>query len=289
MAGVEWGSEMADAAQPTVDKGGTFDGAIPLQRKTAGSAGVRLEHIGQELFRARQRAGQELNDVWRVLKIRPDYLSAIEEGRFDALPGRLYAIGYVRSYAAYLGLDAETLVDRLKAEMAGRDATESVGSPLPKAEVAAREAKEPLISRVPKAEIAGRDGAKEPVITLFPKIEVPGRSDAKEHTVAPVPKAGTTTRVDVKDRAIALSPEPESKLPQVIVAGLMLVAALYTGYYVFSASGRSHLPVLPVPERLAINADIPPPAPVPVSAPAPAAVVATLPSTAGARAEQLAS
>ncbi len=54
-----------------------------------------------------------------MLKIRPDHLVAIEEGRFDVLPGRVYAIGYVRSYAAHLGLDADRLVDRLKAELAG--------------------------------------------------------------------------------------------------------------------------------------------------------------------------
>jgi cytoskeleton protein RodZ len=75
--------------------------------------------VGQELAAARQRQGKRLSDVWLVLKIRPDQLMAIEEGRFDTLPGRVYAIGYVRSYAAHLGLDAGRLVHRLKAELAG--------------------------------------------------------------------------------------------------------------------------------------------------------------------------
>jgi len=35
------------------------------------------------------------------------------------LPARVYAVGYVRSYAAYLGVDAQTFVARFKAEMAG--------------------------------------------------------------------------------------------------------------------------------------------------------------------------
>jgi len=46
--------------------------------------------------------------------------------RFEALPGRVYTIGFVRSYAAYLGLNAEELLDRLKTEMAGPDASEPV-------------------------------------------------------------------------------------------------------------------------------------------------------------------
>ena len=40
-----------------------------------------------------------------------DTAQAIEEGRFEELPGAAYAVGFVRSYATYLGLDAEALVD----------------------------------------------------------------------------------------------------------------------------------------------------------------------------------
>ena len=82
---------------------------------------VPMESIGQELSKERQRRGMKLSDVWLMLKIRPDFLAAIEEGRFEALPGRVYAIGYVRSYAACLSLDAERLVERLKVEIAARD------------------------------------------------------------------------------------------------------------------------------------------------------------------------
>ena len=55
-----------------------------------------------------------------MLKIRKDHLEALEEDRLEALPGRTYAVGFVRSYADYLGLDAVHCVERFKAEIAGR-------------------------------------------------------------------------------------------------------------------------------------------------------------------------
>ncbi|HEY3638710.1 MAG TPA: helix-turn-helix transcriptional regulator [Rhizomicrobium sp.] len=76
--------------------------------------------VGQELRAARQRRGDELAAVSRTLRIRQDHLEALEEGRLDDLPGRTYAVGFVRSYAAYLGLDAVEYVERFKAEISGR-------------------------------------------------------------------------------------------------------------------------------------------------------------------------
>ena len=102
---------------------GEPDRSIPEPCKAPAPTDLPVVTVGQELSNARQRKGKRLSDVWLVLKIRPDQLVAIEEGRFDVLPGRVYAIGYVRSYAAHLGLDADRLVERLKAELAGPGST----------------------------------------------------------------------------------------------------------------------------------------------------------------------
>jgi cytoskeleton protein RodZ len=72
------------------------------------------------LRKARQLKGEDLAQISRVLKIRKDHLDALEESNFDALPGRAYTIGFVRSYASYLGLDPKACITRLKAEIAGR-------------------------------------------------------------------------------------------------------------------------------------------------------------------------
>ena len=80
----------------------------------------RLESVGQDLRKAREKRGEELDISPGFSKIRRDYLALLEEGAADSLPGRAYAIGFIRSYATYLGLDGNEYVERLKAEIAGR-------------------------------------------------------------------------------------------------------------------------------------------------------------------------
>lgn len=87
--------------------------------------------VGDELRRAREEAGLELADVAAHLRIRSNFLSALEEGRPDALPGITYAIGYVRTYAAFLGLEPDTAVRRFKEEAAGLNAKTQLVFPSP--------------------------------------------------------------------------------------------------------------------------------------------------------------
>jgi cytoskeleton protein RodZ len=72
--------------------------------------------VGALLRATRMRHGLSLNDVAASLRIRRDYLDAIEHGRAEALPAPAYAIGFVRSYASALGLDAEEVARRYRAE-----------------------------------------------------------------------------------------------------------------------------------------------------------------------------
>ena len=72
--------------------------------------------VGPLLRASRMRIGEDLRDISQTLKIRYPYLMAIEEDRFDALPGQPYAVGFVRAYADHLGLDSEEVVRRFKDE-----------------------------------------------------------------------------------------------------------------------------------------------------------------------------
>jgi cytoskeletal protein RodZ len=67
--------------------------------------------IGRSLRDARVRQGLELTQLEAETKIRAKYLRAIEEERFDQLPGDTYAKGFLRSYAERLGLDGQLYVD----------------------------------------------------------------------------------------------------------------------------------------------------------------------------------
>ncbi|MGH6871875.1 MAG: helix-turn-helix domain-containing protein [Rhizomicrobium sp.] len=111
---------MTKVTHLTLEEGGGLNRRRIHLREISGEADSPLETVGQDLRAARQRRGDDLATVSRVLKIRKDHLEALEEDRFEALPGRTYAVGFVRAYADYLGLDPVQCVERFKREIAGR-------------------------------------------------------------------------------------------------------------------------------------------------------------------------
>ncbi len=114
---------MTKVTHLTLDDGGSLSRRRIHLREISDEADAPLETVGQDLRAARLRRGDDLATVSRALKIRKDHLEALEEDRVDALPGRAYAIGFVRSYADYLGLDRIEAVQRFKSEIAGREET----------------------------------------------------------------------------------------------------------------------------------------------------------------------
>ncbi len=63
------------------------------------------DSVSDTLRLARLEHGQDLRTVAQVLRIRHTYLEAIEKGDFEHLPGTAYAIGFLRTYAEFLGLE----------------------------------------------------------------------------------------------------------------------------------------------------------------------------------------
>lgn len=100
-------------------------GQTPVQQQFSGPGASEL------LKTTRERAGQDLQTVAHVLRIRLVYLEAIEGGRFDELPGKTYVVGFVRAYAEYLGLDSEEVVKRFKEEIAGLEGKAELVFPSP--------------------------------------------------------------------------------------------------------------------------------------------------------------
>jgi cytoskeleton protein RodZ len=99
-------------------------------REISGDGESPLESVGQDLRAARLRRGDEIAAVSRALKIRKDHLDALENDRLEDLPGRTYAIGFVRSYARHLGLDSAQYVERYKQDISGRT-DEQIREPAP--------------------------------------------------------------------------------------------------------------------------------------------------------------
>jgi cytoskeleton protein RodZ len=67
--------------------------------------------IGATLRQARDRRRIGLSEVEAATRIRSRYLRAIEAEDWDGLPGDVYARGFIRTYASYLGLDGERLAE----------------------------------------------------------------------------------------------------------------------------------------------------------------------------------
>src|ERR1700712_2568166 len=106
------------------DKDGPNRRRIHL-REISGDNESPLETVGSDLRAARLRRGDEIAQVSRALKIRKDHLEALEEDRLEDLPGKTYAIGFIRSYARHLGLDSNLYVQRFKQDISGRPEEQS--------------------------------------------------------------------------------------------------------------------------------------------------------------------
>jgi cytoskeleton protein RodZ len=66
--------------------------------------------VGRLLRDQREARGLGLSEVEKSLRIRHQHLEAIEEGRFDKLPGAAYIPAFLRAYAAHVGLDPEKVM-----------------------------------------------------------------------------------------------------------------------------------------------------------------------------------
>ncbi|MFO1186216.1 MAG: helix-turn-helix transcriptional regulator [Alphaproteobacteria bacterium] len=89
-----------------------------LHLKEITNEGTTDNTIGGLLRATRQKLGEDLKSAARVTKIRSEYLEALEEGKPEKLPGRAYAIGFLKTYADFLGLDPAECVAKFKTEHA---------------------------------------------------------------------------------------------------------------------------------------------------------------------------
>lgn len=69
--------------------------------------------IGDALRSTRERRGLSIAEVAQDTRISPRFLEALEAEQFDELPAPVYVRGFIRSYAAYLKLEPQPLLDQL--------------------------------------------------------------------------------------------------------------------------------------------------------------------------------
>jgi cytoskeleton protein RodZ len=89
------------SAQPAIDR----DDQVPVGH---------AEGPGRRLRAARQARKLELERVANLLHLKPSLVAALEQDNYDALPGSVFVLGYVRNYARLLNLDPEPLLAQLR-------------------------------------------------------------------------------------------------------------------------------------------------------------------------------
>jgi hypothetical protein len=69
--------------------------------------------VGSSLRRSREAQGLSLADAEKAIRVRSRYLRALEEERFEELPGGAYPRVFLRDYANFLGLQPDLLLESL--------------------------------------------------------------------------------------------------------------------------------------------------------------------------------
>ncbi len=77
--------------------------------------------IGNSLRAARIRQKLELSQAEGDTRIRAKYLRALEDERFEVLPGPAYTKGFLRTYADYLGLDGQRFAQEYNSRLASEE------------------------------------------------------------------------------------------------------------------------------------------------------------------------
>ena len=76
-----------------------------------------MSELGTKLRDARIEKGYTLNTLQQMTKIQKKYLVAIEEGRFEEIPGNFYTRAFVKQYADMVGLDGDSLLLDYQSEL----------------------------------------------------------------------------------------------------------------------------------------------------------------------------
>jgi transcriptional regulator with XRE-family HTH domain len=77
---------------------------------------IKKESIGQQLKKARTAKNISYETAEEATKIKLKYLKAMEEDNFNVFSSPVYAQGFLKSYAQYLGLPYEPLIAQYKSE-----------------------------------------------------------------------------------------------------------------------------------------------------------------------------
>jgi transcriptional regulator with XRE-family HTH domain len=97
---------------------GVVEDAAPSEIASERLTQVEPTRAGRKLTEARLARGLTIEQVAERILVRPEFLQALEDMNVKILPGKAYALAFLRSYARELGLDDAALVDQFRLESA---------------------------------------------------------------------------------------------------------------------------------------------------------------------------
>ncbi|KAB8145119.1 helix-turn-helix domain-containing protein [Chloroflexia bacterium SDU3-3] len=80
-----------------------------------------MSQLGERLRAAREAQGISVAQASAETRILPRYIVALEDGDYQHLPGDVYARGFIRNYAGYLGMGAEELIELYRVDRGSTD------------------------------------------------------------------------------------------------------------------------------------------------------------------------
>lgn len=158
---------------------------------------------GRKLSEARRQRGWTLDEVADRIRVRKEFLEALEEMNVKLLPGKAYALAFLRSYARELGIEEKALVDQFQDECAlTRD---DVAAPAIRSPTSKPRQRPPWVwAAVLIIGLAGLVGwrALDSQLRSEPETQVVASSENSAIGTSPVSTASITRRV-VEIRAVA--------------------------------------------------------------------------------------
>ena len=182
--------------------------------------------IGADMRAERQRRNLSIADVAATLRIQQTYLEALEEGRTDDLPGPTYAIGFLRTYSEFLGLDGEEIIRQFKLEATLTPVERRLVFPEPLEEARRPGLSLALISLLVAGAVYGAwifleqrdlvpiEAVAEPPQRLTPYKAATETVKPVEASPQKVTAAPTTTATAPTTAAAMTPPSPEASAPQ---------------------------------------------------------------------------
>ncbi len=207
--------------------------------------------VGDILRAEREKQNMTVKDIEKATSIRAIYIQAIEDGKYDVLPGEVYLKGFIRNYASFLGLNPQAVLEVY------RDSQ----SPPPPAAPAAPPAMPPKVER--GKEEPGAHSIGRWVIVLVVLAVIAGAAWAAIeyfNQPAPPPAKPPQAQVQPPAPAPAPTPTPTAQKPVTPAPGTrpIVVVAKYTAecWTRVTADGREVYEGIPRPdETLTWNAN----------------------------------